>query len=313
MSSKRKEISRREFLARGTQATVGIFATTALSSCTGLRTAPANKAGSKMRFGLVTYLWGKDWDLPTLIRNCETTNVLGVELRTQHAHGVEPHLNATQRREVKKRFDDSPVTLVGLGTNFSFHHIDSTRLRKDIEGAKQYIKLSCDVGGSGVKVKPNTLPDGVPAEKTIEQIGKSLNELGRFGAGYGQEIRLEVHGKKTQQLPIIKAIMDASDHPNVGVCWNCNRQDLDGRGLEYNFNLVKDRFGRTVHVRVLNSAEYPYQQLIQLFVKTDYKGWILLEARGQPKDRVRALAEQRNIWEQMVTRAQAHGCSINRT
>ena len=97
------------------------------------------------------------------------------------------------------------------------------------------------------------------------------------------------------------------------MCWNCNRQDLDGRGLEYNFNLVKDRFGQTVHVRELNSAEYPYQQLIQLFVKTDYKGWILLEARGQPKDRVEALAEQRNIWEQMVTRAQAHGCSINQT
>jgi len=25
------------------------------------------KPGSKMRLGLVTYLWGQDWDLPTLI------------------------------------------------------------------------------------------------------------------------------------------------------------------------------------------------------------------------------------------------------
>jgi len=257
-----------------------------------------------MRFGMVTYLWGKDWDLPTLIRNCETTNVLGVELRTEHAHGVESHLNAQQRRDVKKRFDDSPVTLVGLGTNFAFHHTDPQRLRKDIEGAGDYIRLSHDVGGSGVKVKPNALPKGVPVEKTIEQIGRSLNELGKFAAEYGQEIRVEVHGRETSPLPIMKRIFDVVDQPNVGVCWNSNDLDLDGEGLEYNFNLVKDRFGATVHVRELNIGKYPYQQLMNLFVKMDYKGWILLEARTKPQDRVKALAEQRILFEQMVAKAQ---------
>ena len=110
---------------------------------------------TRMKFGLVTYLWGKDWDLPTLIANCEKTKLLGVELRTQHAHGVEANLDAQKRSEVKKRFEDSPVTLVGLGTNFDFHHTDRKNLEKNIEGAKQYIRLSHDVGGSGVKVKPH--------------------------------------------------------------------------------------------------------------------------------------------------------------
>jgi sugar phosphate isomerase/epimerase len=158
-----------------------------------------------MKFGLVTYLWGKDWDLPTLIANCKETKVLGVELRTEHAHGVESNLNAQQRRDVKKRFDDSPVKLVGLGTNFAFHYPDADRLKRDIDGAKEYVKLSRDVGGTGVKVKPNDLPKGVPQEKTIEQIGKSLNELGRFGADYDQQIRLEVHGG-CSRLPIITAM-----------------------------------------------------------------------------------------------------------
>ncbi|HCO93735.1 MAG TPA: xylose isomerase, partial [Phycisphaerales bacterium] len=166
-------------------------------------------SGSKMKFGLVTYLWGRDWDLPTVIANCEKTKVLGVELRTEHAHGVESNLNARQRRDVKKRFDDSPVTLLGPGANFAFHHADASRLRKDIEGAKEYIKLSRDCGGTGIKVKPNDLPRNVPQEKTIEQIGKSLNELGRFGADYGQQIRLEVHGA-CAPLPIIKKIMDVA-------------------------------------------------------------------------------------------------------
>ena len=270
--------------------------------------APSMELLTRMRFGLVTYLWGRDWDLPTLIANCDRTGVLGVELRTEHAHKVESNLSAQQRREVKKRFADSPVTLVGPGTNFAFHHTDREKLKRDIEGAKEYIKLSYDVGGSGVKVKPNDLPKGVPQAKTTEQIGKSLNELGRFGAEYGQEIRLEVHGG-CSPLPVIKEIMDAADHPNVGVCWNCNSQDLEGQGLKHNFNLVKDRFGDTVHVRELNIGSYPYQDLMSLFVAMDYDGWILLEARTNPKDRVAALAEQRQVWVEMIEKARASTAS----
>jgi sugar phosphate isomerase/epimerase len=291
--------TRRDFLRSSLLLGAGTLAVGPLSKAFAAGMAGS---GSKMKFGLVTYQWGKDWDLPTLIANCEKTGVLGVELRTEHAHGVESSLNRRQRREVKRRFADSPVTVLGPGTNFAFHHADQTRLRKDIEGAKEYIKLSYDCGGSGIKVKPNDLPKGVPQERTVEQIGKSLNELGRFGAEYGQEIRLEVHGG-CSRLPIMKAIMDVAEHPNVGVCWNCNSQDLEGEGLEYNFNLVKDRFGDTVHIRELNVGNYPYQELMNLFVAMDYDGWILLEARTQPDDRVKALAEQNEVWLGMIRKA----------
>jgi sugar phosphate isomerase/epimerase len=306
MSGLFNQISRREFLARGTQTAAGLLAAAGMTSCQSIKNLVFHPPGSKMRFGLVTYLWAKDWDLPTLIANCQKTKILGVELRTEHAHGVEAHLNNQQRQEVKKRFDDSPVTLVGLGTNFDFHHVDQNKLQKSIEEAKKYIQLSHDVGGSGIKVKPNALPGEVPVEKTVAQIGNALNELGRFGADLGQRIRLEVHGAKTQQLPVTKQIMDVAVHPNVGVCWNCNSQDLDDKGLEYNFNLVKDRFGDTVHVRELDSQDYPYQQLINMFVKMDYQGWILLEARTNPKDRIQALAEQAALFEKMRAQAQAN-------
>ncbi len=292
--------TRRKFLKSSLVCGAGLIASGPLG-----RLAPAMAAPGVMRFGLVTYLWGQDWNLPTLIANCEKTGVLGVELRTQHAHGVEASLSTAERRQVKARFADSPVTLVGLGTNFDFHHPDKNRLARSIKGAKDYIKLSYDCGGSGVKVKPNDLPKGVPYEKTIQQIGESLNELGQFAASYDQKIRLEVHGGGTSALPVIKAIMDVADHPNVGVCWNCNGKDLEGEGLEYNFNLVRPRFADTVHARELNIGDYPYQELMNLFVATDYHGWILLEARTKPADRVKALAEQRQVFEQMVAKAKA--------
>jgi sugar phosphate isomerase/epimerase len=253
-----------------------------------------------MRFGLVTYLWGKDMDLATLMATCEASGVLGVECRTQHAHGVEPSLSKSARREVRQRFADSPVTLVGYGSNAQFHESDPARVKQNIELTKQYVQLMHDCGGGGVKVKPNGFAKDVPRETTIEQIGKALNEVAAYGAEYGQKIRVEVHGRGTSELPVMKAIFDVADHPNVGVCWNSNNVDLEGRGLEYNFNLVKDRLADTVHVRELNQGDYPYRDLMRLFSGIDYQGWILLEARTNPADKTAALAEQRRVFEELV-------------
>jgi sugar phosphate isomerase/epimerase len=266
--------------------------------------AAAGKPGQKMAFGMVTYQWGKDWDLPTLVANCAKTGIRGVELRTGHAHKVERDLGPAQRAEVRKRFADSPVTLVGIGTAEEFHHPDPAVLAKAIEATKQFIRLSHDVGGSGVKVRPNDLPKNVPQEKTIEQIGKALDVVAAFGADYGQQIRLEVHGG-CSRLPIIKRIMDVARHPNVGLCWNSNAADLAGDGLAANFNLVKRRFGGTVHVRPLDSRDYPFAELIGLFVQMDYDGWILLEAGGTPKEPIQALIQQRTLFEKDVSDAQA--------
>lgn len=261
--------------------------------------------GSKMKLGLVTYLWAKDWDVPTIIKNCTAAGIKGVELRVEHAHGVGLDLNKQQRSEVKKRFAGSAVELVGLGTNEQYDWPDQVKLRKSIETTKEWLHLSEDIGASGVKVKPNQFHEGVPREKTLEQIGRALDELGQYALDMGQQIRLEVHGPGTQLLPNIRKIMDYVKNDGTTVCWNSNDEDLHGDGLEYNFNLVKDRFGDICHVRELNIGDYPYQKLMDLFVKMDYQGWVLLECRTDPSDKVAALREQRQVWEEMITRAQA--------
>ena len=50
-----------------------------------------------MKLGLVTYMWGADWDLPTLLKNCAATGFEAVELRSTHKHGVEPMISPAQR------------------------------------------------------------------------------------------------------------------------------------------------------------------------------------------------------------------------
>jgi len=140
-----ENLSRRFFIQRCFAAGIGLAVMNPFSAYSSSR----NKG---MKFGLVTYQWGKDWDLPTLIANCEKTGYYGVELRTQHAHAVETNLNAFQRTEVKKRFEDSPVSCIGYGSDIEYHSPDPAELRKNIQLTKEYIKLCKDIGATGIKV-----------------------------------------------------------------------------------------------------------------------------------------------------------------
>ena len=321
MSSLRKrpsggnELSRRDWLAAGGVAAAGFVAHWGLGNQASgalldavARTAAAesdpaesdtDSDDERMRYGLVTYLWGQDWDLPTLIAKCEETGLLGVELRTTHAHGVEPSLDATARREVKQRFADSPVTCLGPGSNERYDNPDPAVVRTAIEATKGFLKLSHDIGSTGVKVKPDRFYDDVPREKTIAQIAASLNELGNFGADLGQQVRLEVHGQ-CAELPTIKAIMEQVESPAVRICWNSNPIDLTGDGLEANFQLVREYFGDTVHIHELDKDNYPWRTLFELLAESDYTGWLLLEAGNVPEDRVPALIRQRELFDDLL-------------
>ncbi len=242
--------------------------------------APARPFPAKplMKIGIVTYNIAKDWNIETIIENLSEVRYDGVELRTGHAHGVEISLSAGKRAEVRDRFASSPVKIVQLGSTYEFHSPDPAVVRKNIDGCKQYMQLAHDVGAPAVKVRPNGLATkaGVPVEKTLDQIGKSLRELGEAGAGLGVEVRLEVHGEGTQRLDYIQKIMEIADHPMVTVNWNCNQVDLEGGTLEENFARVEKKI-HNVHMRDLYLEEYPWMKLIGLLQGINYGGYCCAE------------------------------------
>ncbi len=239
-----------------------------------------------LKLGIVTYNIAKDWNLDTIINKCSELGYQGVELRTTHGHGVEVGLSRAEKQNIRKRFEDSSVGLIGLGSAFEYHSSTGKELRKNIEGTKEYMRLARDVGAEGIKVRPNAFLKGVSREKTIEQIGLSLRECGEFAADYGIKIRLEVHGIETRHVPYIKQMMDICEHPNVYVCWNSNLTDMDKSGsIKDNFNLVKDKID-TVHISEL-WTEYPYKELFSLLKNMEYEGFCLAEIPDSPDpDRV---------------------------
>jgi len=266
---------------------------------TALAAAAAQQPGfltkpSRMKLGTVTYNLAEAWDIDTLIKNCEAAHFEGVELRTGHAHKVEVALSKSERDAVRQRFADSKVQLMGLGSAFDYHTPDQDKLKKDIAATMEYIVLAHDVGATGVKVRPNGLPKEVPKEKTLEQIGHSLRELGEFAENYGIVIRLEVHGPSTSLLPNIRTILDAADRKNVGACWNSNQSDLEGEGFEHNFDLVKGRIF-SVHMRDLYLEEYPFRKLLTRLNESGFTGYCLAEIPPST-DPVRVMKYFRALW-----------------
>ena len=234
-----------------------------------------------LKLGLVTYNLGRDWDIPTIIDRCGRAGFEAVELRTTHAHGVEPSLGMKNRKTVKETFSQSSVRLLSLGTTCEYHAVEAEEVVRNIKLTKEFVELAHDVGAMGVKVRPNGLQvqRGVPVEKTLDQIGSSLRECGEFAEDHDVEIWLEVHGSGTSDLQCIRTIMEIADHESVGVCWNSNSTDTVKGSVGESFSLLREWI-RSVHIRELCDKSYPWRELFTLLREAGYNGYCLAEIPG---------------------------------
>ena len=254
-----------------------------------------------MKLGMVTYNLGRDWDVERLISHCEEVGFAGVELRTTHAHRVEVALSRAERGEVKRRFADSAVELVGLGSAFEYDAVDPQVLRSHIDGTKEYVRLAHDLGVGGVKVRPNNVhvEEGIPIEQTLEQIGVSLRECGAFARDLGVQIRLEVHGRTTSEPANIRKIIDYAAHDNVFVCWNSNATDIVEGSIDGSFASLQDAIA-LVHITELWS-EYPWERLFTLLRQSGYAGYCLAEIPASPEP-LRLMRYYRALWQALAQR-----------
>ena len=297
MQTENRDLSRRRLLtgAGATAATLASGQFTAIAART-----------SKLRFGFTTYQWGSEWDIPTLIANCTQAKAFGVEVRTsaKYKHGIEPDISESRRREVKRLFADSPVKVIGIASAARFDSPDPAVLKAAIEDAKAHVKLSSDVGATGVRVFPNDFHKEVPQERTIAQISRSLNELGKFAAGYGQMVRLENHGTAGRLVTLHK-VMAMVDEKNVRIKLNGDGRDAEGGAFAQNFALVKNHLGDTLHMHELNGDRFPYQLQFDLLIDAGWEGWCFVEASAKVPDRFQALLEQKRIWDGMIAKSLA--------
>jgi len=262
--------------------------------------AGAARAAGRLRLGIVTYNVAKDWDFETVRKNVRAAGLEGVEFRTTHAHGVEPTLGAERRKEIRIRCRDAGLTLVSLGSVCEFQSPEKAVVERNVQSCREFVLLARDIGARAVKVRPNGLPDGVPVEKTLEQIGKALAECGRFAADHGVEIWMEVHGRGTQEPAHSQRIMESCAHPSVGVTWNSNATDVANGSVRDAYARL-GKYIRCCHIHELTEG-YPYRELFSLLVASGFDGFTLAELPNSvPADEGAAfLKSYREAWQRLL-------------
>jgi len=291
--------SRRDFLQASLAAAGSLAVAEAGATASIFADKISNPAqgGGGFKLGLVTYNLAKDWDIPTIIKNCEATGFEAVELRTTHKHGVEPTLSKEQRAEVKWHFAGTKVRLLSLGSVCEFHSPDQSTVRKNIDECKRFIELAHDIGATGVKVRPNGIPKEVPEGKTISQIGAALRECGDFAKGAGIEIWVEVHGRDSSQPARMAKMMQAANHSQVAICWNSNQEEVTNGSVKQSFALLRPWL-RSAHINELWKPEYPWRELFGLMKAARYNRYCLAEI-PETSDPIRLMRYYRAFWMEL--------------
>jgi sugar phosphate isomerase/epimerase len=316
-----KHSGRRSFIKKGLLGAAGLASSPTASAAIAAKDADHGTT-PRCKLGMVTYELGKSWDIATLIANCTVAGFEAVELRTTHRHGVEISLPKEQRLEVKKRFAESPVRLLSLGTMCAYHYADRAMVDQNIEETKRWCELAHDLGCLGVKVRPNGFVKDVPEEKTLAQIGNSLERCGDAARDNGVEIWVEVHGQRTEEPSNMLRIMELAGSPLVGICWNSSDTDVANGSVMQAFDMLKPWL-RNCHINELWRTPspwgtklghpqeetnkgfpsyfrpYPYREFFQLLRAAGYDRYTLAEV-PESAEPVRFMRYYRALWEQLV-------------
>ncbi|MFO8013462.1 MAG: sugar phosphate isomerase/epimerase family protein [Phycisphaerae bacterium] len=295
------DLTRRTFLHTGAAA-VGVAATGALARPPRARAAGGAAEDApkpRMHLGLVTYMVGAKMKLPTLIATCEQSGMEGVELRSTHAHGVEPHISKARRREVVAMFADSPVRLYALGSACEYHSPDPKVVAKNIDETKRFVDLAADLGCWGVKIRPNGLPKNVPEEKTLAQIAEAIRTCAEYAGPRKITLFVECHGRGTSRPDRMAAIIREADHPWACLCWNSNGVDVEEGSIARYFKLCEP-YIQHVHIHTLTEKGYPWEELFRLLKAADFRRFTMIETHTKGEDPVAFLKAQRQEWQRLV-------------
>ncbi len=290
-------LTRRTFLHTGAAA-LGAAATGALSRPR-LARAADDDAGPRIHLGLVTYMVGAKMKLPTLIETCEAGGMEGVELRSTHAHGVEPDISKARRREVVAMFADTPIRLYALGSACEYHSPDPKVVAKNIDETKRFVDLAAGLGCWGVKIRPNGLPKEVPEEKTLAQIAEAIRTCAAYAAPRKVTLFIECHGRGTSRPDRMASIIRQVDHPAACLCWNCNGVDVEDGSIRRYFKLCEPHI-QHVHIHTLTQKSYPWEELFRLLKAAHFHRFTMIETHYKGDDPVAFLKAQRAEWERLV-------------
>jgi len=94
-----------------------------------------------------------------------------------------------------------------------------SRATKNLDDGKRFIDLAAALHCPNVRVYPNNFIKGQEKAQTMQLIIEGLVELGDYARGTGVNVLMETHGDLVH-IADLKTIMQAANHPRVGLVWD---------------------------------------------------------------------------------------------
>ncbi len=230
-----------------------------------------------MKLSLDTITIGANLRLRELLKLLPAAGFAAVEFRCEddEKHGVEPEITPEERQRVRTLLESAGLEVSCLSTSQEFHFANPSKRRAAIARTKEFIDLAADLGCGRVRTFANQFPPGVPQEQVIQYVAESLRECAQYAEGKGVDVLLEMHGAFYYWEYCLAAVQ-AADHPNVAINYNCDRRDLVDGSVAFTFNKVKD-YVRHVHMHTLDSKVFPYKELYGILKGMNYMNFLSLE------------------------------------
>ena len=203
------------------------------------RPAQPPKEPIAMQLGLVTYQWGADWDLPTLDQELARRPAFAASScapRTSTASSPRSTNRPAQGRRQAVRRQPGRAGRPGHDLRVSL----ARRGRAEARTSKRPRPSSSSAttcGGSGVKVRPNGLPAGVPDRpRRSSRSAARSTRWPRSAKATASRSAWRSTAAARPRFPTSARSWTSRKHPGSKLCWNCNTEDLAGAGLAANFD-----------------------------------------------------------------------------
>ena len=274
-----------------------------------------------MRITYTTYS-APAWSIEEHIRVAKQMGCEGLEFRMLDDQPVEPNMPQDERRRIADLCAQAGLEICVVGSDCRFAIVDPAERREQVERATRFVELADEWGAPIVRVFGGRHSADLPADEVNRWVAEAVREVAAAADQYGIQVALETHDDFRAGARVAR-VLQAADHPGVGVVWDLGHPYRVGETVEQTWELI----GRdVVHVHfkdikqtgegpegwepvLAGNGDLPLQEMVDRLAREGYDGFLSTEweRRVDPveDDPARALPQHTAYLRELIARAHA--------
>ena len=162
-----------------------------------------------------------EWDLDAILSQGKSYGFDAVDFRGIQDEMVLPKAKAfsADLDESLKKIQDAGLQVSCLSTSVQCVPKDKDALKASMEELQLYLELAHRLEAPYLRIFGGTGPEGSTLEQRLDIGSQVLNGMAELAGRQSAQLVLETHDAWCSSSDV-KALLAATDHPCVGVCWD---------------------------------------------------------------------------------------------